>query len=300
MLNEILNDNSTLLYLKVVKPIIYEVNKLNLIFQKDNVDLGKAYDEIATLMVCLAKKILTPEFRNNDIQTITKNFKNPYAFVSPEFADFGVEYVNLCRQLKIEEQVKVVVEHKCFNYVKKLTSELIKRLPDNVQLFKNLKVFSPEICLSPVMRCTFKDLPFLSIFQSDPDLFKMENQYNILSSVNWVETYGDVVFNDTYKFWSTVKNHKNAAGVFAFQEISKFVITILVLPSSNATVERVFSYMNSIKIKSRNKLKTGMLSQILRVKTESYTNNVCCKNFTITKNMLQKFTSDVMYKKETN
>jgi hypothetical protein len=65
-------------------------------------------------------------------------------------------------------------------------------------------------------------------------------------------------------------------------------------------VWRVFSYMNSIKIKWRNKLKTGMLSQILRVKTESYTNNVCCKNFTITKNMLQKFTSDVMYKKETN
>jgi hypothetical protein len=147
---------------------VYEVNKLNLIFQKDNADLGKAYDEIATLMVCLAKKIFAPEFRNNDIQTIITNFENPYAFVSPEFADFGVKYVNLCSQLKIEEQVKLVVEHKCFNYVKKLTSELIKRLPDNVQLFKNLKVFSPEICLSPVMRCKFKDLPFLSIFQSDP------------------------------------------------------------------------------------------------------------------------------------
>jgi hypothetical protein len=34
---------------------------------------------------------LTPEFRNNDIQTIIKNFENLYAFVSPELADFGVE-----------------------------------------------------------------------------------------------------------------------------------------------------------------------------------------------------------------
>lgn len=81
-------------------------------------------------------------------------------------------------------------------------------------------------------------------------------------------------------------------------KIATFVLTLLVLPTSNSVVERVFSYMNAIKSKSRNKLQTEMLNALMRVRTEVYfKENRCCKVFSVTQNMLQKFNSDFKYKK---
>ena len=69
----------------------------------------------------------------------------------------------------------------------------------------------------------------------------------------------------------------------------------LSLLSSNAVVERVFSIMNAIKTKLRNKMCAELLDAILRMKISFYVNKICCNGFQPTKDMIKDFTASVMY-----
>lgn len=55
-------------------------------------------------------------------------------------------------------------------------------------------------------------------------------------------------------FWSEVYSYKDACDNNPFQELGKFVISLLTLPISNAAVERIFSSLNVTKTKSRNRI----------------------------------------------
>ena len=53
---------------------------------------------------------------------------------------------------------------------------------------------------------------------------------------------------------------------FTYRELADFVFCFLSLPLSNADVERLFSQMNVVKTKKRNKMKLPLLDGILRIK----------------------------------
>ena len=92
ILNQMLNDESNYLYLKIIKPILHELNIVNLSFQKENVDLGGAYDDLRDLIILLARKILKPIFISDNFEELRKAFSNELAYVSVNEADFGIEY----------------------------------------------------------------------------------------------------------------------------------------------------------------------------------------------------------------
>lgn len=294
-LNDMLHDDTNLLFLKIIKPVLYEINKTNIIFQKNDVDIGSAYKELESLLLFIAKKVLKPLFLNGNLSTITAALNNSLAYFEPKDCDFGIEYFQALNKVNILEEQKKMVQNKSFNYLKCLLQQLVKRLPDHLDHFKKLELFAPVIILSPVARAKFANLPFLSTFSSENDLFKIENEYGRLVNVNWVELYGNDIMKNSYKFWPVVYGHKNAGGEPAFPLLSKFVLTLLSLPSSNALVERVFSIMNGIKTKSRNRIKTLLLNAILTIRSDFYSRKLCCDTFVITKEMYKKL-NVAMYK----
>ena len=75
----------------------------------------------------------------------------------------------------------------------------------------------------------------------------VENQYRTIHLTSWKNT------TVTKQFWAEVFRHKDAFGENLFQELLEFAISILVLPHSNAEVERIFSSMNNLKNKLRNR-----------------------------------------------
>lgn len=48
---------------------------------------------------------------------------------------------------------------------------------------------------------------------------------------------------DVENFWMKVYYHKDASGEEDFQELGQFILSLLALPISNASVERVHCYM---------------------------------------------------------
>lgn len=70
---------------------------------------------------------------------------------------------------------------------------------------------------------------------------------------------------------------------------------MLVIPTSNACVERVFSIMNYTKTRLRNKIQYELLDALLRIINHLNINKICCNSFTPTQEMLKRFNSNIMY-----
>ena len=68
------------------------MNIVNLSFQKENVDLGGAYDDLKNLIILLVRKILKPIFISNNFEELQKAFSNDLAYLSVDEADFSIEY----------------------------------------------------------------------------------------------------------------------------------------------------------------------------------------------------------------
>lgn len=92
LLNEMLHDDSNYLYLVFLKSILLEVNNINLLFQGNNVDMGKAHDDLVSLLSLLGGKILKPTFLNGSIQTMIAAFDNELALLPVDKANYGAEY----------------------------------------------------------------------------------------------------------------------------------------------------------------------------------------------------------------
>ena len=78
-----------------------------------------------------------------------------------------------------------------------------------------------------------------------------------------------------------------------FPKLSSFMLSLLCLPHSSATVERVFSTVNRMKTKLRNRLSTATLSGMLHAKRLLVSNT--CYDIPIPQQMLD-MVKDTMYK----
>ncbi len=78
---------------------------------------------------------------------------------------------------------------------------------------------------------------------------------------------------------------KDALGDPIFKNISDFAILALTLPISNAAVERIFSILNLVKDKLRNRMAVKMLNAILHIRSYCNVRNMCCNTFKPTQRM---------------
>jgi hypothetical protein len=141
-------------------------------------------------------------------------------------------------------------------------SQVTCRLPLARDTFESLSKLSLVIILNQISRPIFSKLPFI---QHAGNVSKIEEQYRQMTFVNWEEgapLKKNRLPVDTEQFWIGVFQHK------AFKELATFALTCLIIPVSNAVVERVFSLLSSIKTKTRGRMQLILLDAILRVRAQ--------------------------------
>lgn len=80
------------------------------------------------------------------------------------------------------------------------------------------------------------------------EISNIEIQYEKIHFIKWENT------DDTIKFWYEVSCYRNVNNEKPFKNLCDLALTFLVLPFSNAEIERVFSQLNIVKNKMRNKM----------------------------------------------
>jgi len=119
-----LNDETNYLYLKIVKSILYEINQVNLSFQKNNANIGTAYDDLKNLITLLISKILKPEYISNDFDVLLKNLIEESSYLNIYETNRGIEYKMALKKSVITKEVQLDLESRAFSYIKKLCMQL--------------------------------------------------------------------------------------------------------------------------------------------------------------------------------
>lgn len=120
----------------------------------------------------------------------------------------------------------------------------------------------------------------------------IDNQWRLISLVE----LSDNIINEKEpdKFWIQIKNLESGQ----FYELALFALSAMSLPHSNACCERIFSKVNRVKTKSRNKLITDTVAATIMTSECIKRKEGCCYNFVPWKEMFDMMTSKNLYPKD--
>nr|XP_047135546.1 uncharacterized protein LOC124812691 [Hydra vulgaris] len=266
-----------------------EFERLNAFFQSTNVDPEKLVSELNLHYKSLKQRVLD----NQGVQLPLKR------------VDFGAKFLSDCQKYidtypqTQKEMARKNIESvltRCLQFLLRLLKELDQRLPENKEIFQGLSYLSPSKVLHQSSKMPFTHLPLRHIMKDKAQ--NIEDQYRKVSLVDWSSTElfeNSCIPKDTTEFWTAVRHYKNTSGDAAFKKLADYCLTCLVLPISNAIVERIFSQVTFVKNKPRNRMSDKLLSSVVRVKAYLASRNKCCKDFKISDKMLTKLGTDMYF-----
>lgn len=291
IIHEMICDERNFLYLTFALPVIQDFESVNAAFQATDPQPSKVFGELMQLHRSLAQRLYEDE-----------SMKTP---VSMNRVKYGDKFHYELSKSRLSEKEKHSIKQRCYDFLHEAKNQLDKRISKDVDTIGNLKEFHPKKCLSqlrksfPSISRTFAPLTYETADASRKTTL-LQLQYDKLPSVDWKQEFaGDAIPTDSVTFWASVQKYENAAGVKCFAELSQMVLNAHALPLSNAYVERIFSYITSIKSKVRNRLCLGTMEAVLRIRSHLAGVENCCKDFQVTDRMLSLFNNS-MYTRQSD
>ncbi|KAE9530031.1 hypothetical protein AGLY_011493, partial [Aphis glycines] len=273
-----------------------DLQRVNKLFESNSVDPTKLVNELVTLIcvpssprpahyICsIGKLFVIPTFNFNPITKDFSNFLYPNPYLSYGFEKKVEELRNLKLLMKLDEKK---LRSRCISFATVLVKQLQQRLPENLGILQKVEIIFPSNTLNQI-----KDniSPLCEHFGLDLiNIEKIEMQWHKINLITWSNTSSAGIF------WAEVKKFKDASGSNPFEELADFAFMILALPFSNAAVERVFSQMNLVKIKTRNRMGFNVLISILHIRSGLKRHGKCCDSYVIPDTILHKIGTKESY-----
>lgn len=285
MLHSLYSDEYDHAYLFFLKSVLNEVQRVNKIFESNDCDPTKLLQDLTLLIENLVNRVILPSNRHR-VDPFSCNLEE---YLDPKL-NLGYDTEKLLSDLPkhLHEDREKTLRERCSQFLVFLIKELRNRLPDNVQILKTMSLFSVENTLRVVKNSIVPLLEFFNI--SAENITKIEFQWSNITLVKWNET------KNTVKFWAEVNEYKDAANINPYKELANIAITMLSLPHSNAEIERVFSQMNLIKNKLRNKMKTDTTNALLHIRYGSNRMSETCVSYNFPNEVLDLIPSNDKYR----
>lgn len=272
-------------YLLYIHSILDQLQNLVKIFQSNNIDPSKLLNDLIIVIESIGRRVLNP-----NIQIDIFEVNNLEDFLVPHpYLGFRVE--NKLREItntnRFSTEDEKQFRDKCVHFTIGIIKQLRQRLPDNYRILLKVNQLSVSNTLRQVKE---KITPLVQEMGHDEEFIsKVETQWNNITLVPWEKK------NNTIAFWSEVLLYKDAADVNPFKELCSFALSMISLPWSNAEVERVFSQLNIVKNKSRNRLKNDTTNAILTIRSGLRRLKKCCHNYELPKEILKKIGTMATY-----
>lgn len=177
-------------------------------------------------------------------------------------------------------------QKRCLSFLIESVNQICMRFPFKDKTLENLRFINPKEVKS---RKIASIGPLSSAFPGfvGPDkIIDLDREWRVLRNSDVL----DSEINDAESFWETVREIKSGDETPMFPNLSKFVFGVLCLPHSSATAERIFSTVNNLKTKQRNRLSTKTLIGLLHSKR--YLKGECF-NFAVDDKLVKMMTSDM-------
>lgn len=253
-------------YLEVLKNVLAVINVCNLKYQRESPCMIDLYGDITNLMKYFADRYMNLNATNNTI-----NPQDHAKYKNVLDVDLGEVGENTARTLSNDALLEVKQTWQKF-YIA-VVEQLQKRFNTLQDLAKKCSVLTPQNIHNRTI--TISDI---SALVDEMGCFNAHEKRGIV--FDWqqlIELQNLPAVNmKTEDFWENIfdKNNENI-----LINLHSLVDIILLIPTSSANVERVFSSMNLIKTRIRNSLKTANLSKLMHAKLYVTMNFQCCIYF---------------------
>lgn len=279
---EIYSDDLLKSYIIFVKPHLQAVQRVNKNFQgSSSTDISKLFNDLCMLVEETANVITVKRSDFDPFKSTVEDYKTPNPYLGYGFethiANLLIDKSSLNKVVQSDVDL---VRAQCIAFITNLIYSLRKRLPTNIKILRQINIIAVEKALavikpsiSPIMQEFGYEQSFIT---------SAEMQWKNLPLVEWT------MKDSTSSFWAEVYYFKDAGGNNPFKELASFALHLLALPFSNAEVERVFSQLNLVKNKVRNRMEGNMINAIIMIRSCLSTLKKCCSTITITDEIVKE------------
>lgn len=226
---------------------------------------------------------------------------NKEHYLRPKQVYLGVKVMEYLNKPEINRNNKLINDFRssCIEFVMVACSQIKKRFDFGNETLQYLSYLNPPKAMLQSSRNLMPSL--LPLMKTLPRIVNNQ-QYQVIDD-EWRQLpYFELPAHIDVKgqvdvFWSKLLICDESDQGLTFKNLSKFVLNVISLPHSNADCERIFSKVNLIKTKTRNKVITPTMSGILLAKQRVQGD---CVNFEPSKDEYNCMTNNVLYSKNAN
>ncbi|XP_049268950.1 uncharacterized protein LOC125757409 [Rhipicephalus sanguineus] len=171
---------------------------------------------------------------------------------------------------------------RCLDFYTDSVGRILKRIPFQESVWRHLKLLDPAVCMNGSAASIAPLAHAFPNLISGKAMQALDTEWQYLTNADIPASKGSLL----HEFWGTVLTQKHCDGSTAFPALTEFVSAVLCLPHSNGAVERVFSAVNNMKTKLRNKLSTETICGLLH--TKRLTTSSACHNFNIDRELMMR------------
>ncbi|VEN52571.1 unnamed protein product [Callosobruchus maculatus] len=259
----------TKIYLEFMNYALGLMTSFNEIFQSEKPLLYKLKPETERLLKTICSNYIDISVIRRETDIFNLDHKNPRYFVPIEDIYLGIEATEsiqtlrndpACNKKEINTFLATILDF----YIE-LVSNMKQRFTFEDDIYKYLNIVDPLYAQSfqtQTLAYIVNRFPALSeVIESQQVLDNEWRQHTLLdfSSMN-------MNTNCPEEYWKQIFKMKNATNTEIFPNLKKVINLLLILPFSNASVERVFSNLFNIKTDKRNFLSTNTVRGILSSK----------------------------------
>ncbi|CAK1578413.1 unnamed protein product [Parnassius mnemosyne] len=289
-----LNDPIIKAYYYFLAWMLPKFTTLNSCFQSESILITKLHGK----MTAFYKELLLLVLHRNYVNSAPIETIDPMTEINHK--DLKDIYLGLGVQKELDsvenEERKLTLRKMCKNFIIRACVGLRKRYCFNDKIMTEIAKFDLEKVISDD-----REESVSSLFPLLPRIAPTSIQHQQELDDEWRKLplyYKDLDLSQPPDvFWHQVAElrDQHREGNTYFQHLPKFMLAILSLPHSNAECERVFSRVNDIKTKKRNKLLTKSIKGNLLSQQAIQRHGKNCVDFNPTHAMIAKHNND-MYK----
>lgn len=288
----------TLLYFEFLDFVLPFFIDLNIEMQSTTVKIHVVYDRIGSLY----KEILNCYMKQNYISNkdvIEIQYSNPEFYLDLKDLYLGGKVTASISHMLAEKKITSTMiqdfKLRCQSFYVEAAKQVYQRFPFKLlQPLKHLKIICPDTIFDneiSSLGSMFTDLPILF---GDMDINEVDREWRKLPFTDFKSAKLDKNSN-ILDFWSHISKLKKGDDAPMFPLMVTLVKNVMTLPHSSACVERIFSMVNTIKTKERNRLQTDNLCGLLQSKSMLKASSSECYSYPLDNGFLKNFNQN-MYK----
>nr|XP_033339076.1 SCAN domain-containing protein 3-like isoform X1 [Megalopta genalis] len=281
-----LNSPYTKAYLEFLNYSLKIITRYNTIFQSKQANISTMVEQCHDLLKDLGCNYL----KLNIVHNVNLHEVDPYNegnLLPLNEMNIGCKSKSTISECVKSEKVKQFYTN-CQNFYQAAFKSAVDMLPFDDMFLRSLKFLHPSVALD-LQKHENHIENILQKFKSKFDDEVVLQEWYFLGFLE-EKTKSALLSLSVYDFWIKMIEISNNRAQ-KFKNICKLALLCLTLPNSNTEIEKLFSLVNNIKSRNRNRLGHRMVGALCRISMDLNSIGSKCCNYPITEEILKNFNS---------